>query len=132
MEAKLKTKRCTASTQDGRPCRAYALVGSSFCFWHDPGSAPARDVARRLGGGHRSSSSSPSLFAGLDLKKPNGLLSLTEALIQQTCTLPNSANRARVLGYLMLAQRRLIDLDLLAGRVDALERVLMRRKVPEE
>ncbi len=122
-------KRCSASNQDGRPCRAYALVDSSFCFWHDPASSTVRDAARRLGGDHRAPSADPGALSGVDLKSSEGLRSMAELLIQQTCGLPNSIQRSRALGYLMLAQRRLIEFDELAQRVQALEEVLKVKKV---
>ncbi len=45
---------CRHIRPDGVRCRANTLIGSKYCFFHDPQSAPARDAARRAGGVRRS------------------------------------------------------------------------------
>jgi hypothetical protein len=27
---------CRAKRKDGMPCRAHHIIGSSYCFWHEP------------------------------------------------------------------------------------------------
>jgi len=42
--------RCKATRSNGTPCRAAALAGGDFCFWHDPARRSARLDAARRGG----------------------------------------------------------------------------------
>ena len=41
---------CKATRSNGKQCRAAALAGSEFCFWHDPEHHAARRYAARRGG----------------------------------------------------------------------------------
>jgi hypothetical protein len=43
-------KSCTATKDDGKACKAAALPGSRFCFFHDPAKAAARRQAQSAGG----------------------------------------------------------------------------------
>ena len=43
-------KRCKARRPDGQPCRAPALAGTDYCYWHDPHRRAARRDAARRGG----------------------------------------------------------------------------------
>lgn len=43
-------KPCTGMKADGTSCRAAALPGSQFCFFHDPAKAAARRKAQSRGG----------------------------------------------------------------------------------
>ena len=42
--------RCTATCQDGQPCKSAALPGKRYCLFHDPEQAPMLEEARRKGG----------------------------------------------------------------------------------
>ena len=42
----MNARKCQATTQDGAPCRAYAVEGSDYCFFHDPESAVESRAAR--------------------------------------------------------------------------------------
>ena len=44
---------CKAIRSDGTPCRAHALRGGDFCFFHDPGQRDALIQATRKGGARR-------------------------------------------------------------------------------
>jgi len=46
----LKRRRCKGTASKGVACRAAALVGSEYCFWHDPHARAARSAASRHGG----------------------------------------------------------------------------------
>jgi len=43
-------KSCAATKRDGTACRAAALPGSRYCFFHDPVKAAARRNAQSRGG----------------------------------------------------------------------------------
>ncbi len=121
---------CAATTRSRRPCKAYPLAGSRFCFTHDPNRAESRSQARRLGGHNRTAPAKRLHFSATDLKTSQGLRAFAEELIRLTRDEKISSHRSRTLGYLMLAQRRLIELDDLNQRVQALENVLREREDP--
>jgi hypothetical protein len=50
MRKPVKKTYCTAIKPDGTHCKAHALMGSRFCFFHDPAKAAARDKAQSRGG----------------------------------------------------------------------------------
>ncbi len=122
--------RCAANTRSGKPCKAYPLAGSRYCFAHDPDRAESRSQARSLGGHNRSAPAKRLHFSATDLKTSQGLRAFAEELIRLTREEKISSHRSRTLGYLMLAQRRLIELDDLNQRVQALENVLLQREDP--
>ena len=43
-------RRCKGTASKGAACGAAALVGSEYCFWHDPHARAARSAAARHGG----------------------------------------------------------------------------------
>ncbi len=122
---------CSAKNSRGKQCRAAALHGSAYCYMHDPTLRRARSAARRRGGAHSrlSVEVDPS---NVDLSTTTGLRQFTEALIRATCALEPSAVRSRTLGYLTRTQGKLIELNELDLRLQALERVLLKREVPDE
>ena len=122
--------RCAAKTQSGQPCKAYPLAGSRFCFTHDPDHAAARSQPPRRGGILRTAPTDPGRFSSADLMTSKGLRAFAQELIRLTREEKISSHRSRTLGYLLLAQRRLIELDTLAERVHALESVLKNREDP--
>lgn len=47
---KTGNNQCTGKTSDGKRCRASAVSGSDFCFFHDPAKAAERRAAQSSGG----------------------------------------------------------------------------------
>lgn len=43
-------RQCRWVKADGTPCQANALLGSDYCFFHDPDKAGEREAAQRAGG----------------------------------------------------------------------------------
>jgi hypothetical protein len=44
------SRQCKGTTADGTRCRANAMTGSEYCFFHDPATAEEREAARQAGG----------------------------------------------------------------------------------
>lgn len=44
------SKHCTFKHPDGTSCRGYRITDSLFCYWHCPGKAQERQLARERGG----------------------------------------------------------------------------------
>jgi len=117
-------KRCKATTRSGEPCKAYALEGSEFCFWHDPERKAERHAARAKGGQARH---------GRTVKPPNGrdpvtvesaadVLPILERAINDVLALENSISRARAIGYLAGQVVKAFEVTELEQRVEALEK----------
>jgi len=43
-------RKCEMTADDGKPCKAWALKRSSYCFFHDPENAEEAQKASRKGG----------------------------------------------------------------------------------
>ncbi len=102
-------KICAKTTKTGKRCKAYAQAGSDFCFTHDPKSAPARRIARKLGG-YNSRQTPRSPFPKCDVSTAKGLIAFVDALIHETWSLGNSVGRVRALSQLTQLQNELVNL----------------------
>ncbi len=120
-------RRCAAQTRAGHRCRTNAMADSDYCFWHDPATASARAAACRQGGYNTRRPRTPApKLSHLDLKTPAGLLAFAEEVMRATCNHGLSIERSRALGYLMLAQKRFLELSRLAARLHAVEATLQK------
>lgn len=93
--------QCKANNRFGNPCASAALIGSDYCFFHDPSTAEDRKIATRKGGHARYgqslavTDSSPMEFYSME-----DVIDLLTLAINDTLLLGNSATRNRTLGYL--------------------------------
>lgn len=127
-------KLCASLRKDGKPCEAFAVHGSAFCFHHDPGKAAERAAARSAGGKARH---------GRQVKQPGGLADkvgdrqfrtladmviLVEIAARSTLNLENSVARNRCLGYLARCWADLYQAGELEERLAALERTVQEER----
>lgn len=112
---------CQAKTKRGKPCNAYAIEGSKFCFTHDPHRAAERAIAHKKGGENRSRATNAAPFPDCNVKTAGGLLSLMEHVFKDTWTLETSVARSRTLGYLAQVQKGVLEVGELEERVARLE-----------
>ncbi len=117
---------CAAQSKSGQPCQAYPIAGSRYCFAHDPERAGDRADARRRGALVHNQRTPALKLSHLDLKTPAGLLAFAEEVMRATCNHGLSIERSRALGYLMLAQKRFLELSSLAARLHAVEATLQK------
>lgn len=101
-------KICVKMTKTGKRCKSYTQAGSDYCFTHDPDSAPARRIARKLGG-YNSRQTPRSQFPKCDVSTAKGLIAFVDALIHETWNLGNSASRVRALSQLTQIQNELVN-----------------------
>lgn len=114
--------RCTATATNGKRCRAGALKGSEFCFWHDPTQERERAKARKKGGQRRRVD-----HAGDPFTLPETFISVTDAnklldyILAEVLPMENSISRARVLLSIHESFLRAIEIGELEKRIAALE-----------
>src|SRR5687767_11958093 len=115
--------KCKAIGRNGAACRMRPLRGSGFCFTHDPKNRPGRKAARQKGGRRRSSVRSLRLVSEpIGLGDPVAFRTLLERAAADAARLPNTANRARALGYLAGLAIKLIEVTEIDVRISALEK----------
>lgn len=112
---------CQATTKGGKPCSAYAIEGSQFCFTHDPTREAERAEAHKRGGESRPRPTNDAPFPNVDVKTANGLLFMMEDLFKDTWTLETSVARSRTIGYLAQVQKGILEVGELEDRVKRLE-----------
>jgi len=94
--------RCEATTKAGGRCANYALVGSVFCFVHDPTKAQERKEARSRGGRARHGRTLAHVHNGdpVHIECLADVVTVLEAELNALLTLEVSISRARAVGYL--------------------------------
>ena len=89
---------CQARRSDGGACRMHPLVGSPYCWSHDPTHAVEAAEARRRGGLRKSKEQ--AIRGAYDVEGMQTLEDVrrvTEIAIMDTLLLENSVGRSRVL-----------------------------------
>ena len=119
------TKRCTAKTKRGLPCKGWAVSGSDFCFVHDPSLAKERAAARSKGGRARHGRRIGQTGAGdpVILGDVGAVVRLLERVINDALSLENSLQRARTVGSLAGVVLKGLEVGELEDRVSALEQL---------
>ena len=115
--------RCKAlSKSSGKQCRAGALPGHEFCFWHEPTNERERVKARKKGGKYRRVEHAgdpltlPQTFATVeDVNK------ILDYVLAEVLPMSNSIARARLLLSIHDSFLRAIEIGELENRIAALE-----------
>ena len=116
---------CQAQVQ-GRPCRAYALSGSTFCFWHNPEAREARSAARKLGGFRRRRSLAS---VSVELKTPGDVVVLLAGELSALLSrVEPGEGRARAVSSLCGCALKALEQGDLEARLSALEEASCQRK----
>ena len=114
--------RCTATATNGKQCKAGALKGSEFCFWHDPASERDRQKARKKGGYSRKTPHVGDPFTIPEtfdtVQDANKLL---DYILAEVLPMENSIPRARILLSIHESFLRAIEIGELEKRITALE-----------
>lgn len=114
--------QCTATTADGKRCRAPALQGRPFCFAHDPDRAAERADARQRGGYNRRTPKAlgPDGYP-TRLRCVGDVQGLLEAALADTVQQENSGSRTQALVRLALGALKVLELGDLEERLAVLE-----------
>jgi hypothetical protein len=122
------SRGCTAAREDGSPCGATRRRDVSFCFWHDPASAPEAAEARRLGGiGRRRESAVAIAYDVSGVATLEELARILEIATLETLALPNSIGRSRTLVDIVRAGLEVREAGQLEARLAALEAAVSKR-----
>jgi len=113
--------QCTAQAQSGRRCRAQAMTGARYCFWHNPETQAARAQARKKGGFNRRrmagsvavSIETPADVVAILADELGALLGRVEA----------GATRARAVGALCSVVLKALEVGDIEARIAALEAI---------
>lgn len=121
---------CQATKPDGSRCRAAALAGSAYCFFHDPSMAEERRAAQSFGG-------SQNRMKTLDADAPDrkvedlgsvvGLMSETINQVRKGQIDPRVAN---AIGYLANVLIKAVEGSSLEDRLAEMEALVKGRPMP--
>ena len=118
------TSHCAHLQPDGRPCRAYPVMDSRFCFWHEPAKAGDLADAQRLGGARRKRERTLAVaFDFTGLGSMESIRRLLEIAATDTLGLDTSIAKIRALISVAVASAKLLETGELAERLAALEAV---------
>ncbi|MFC1898807.1 hypothetical protein ACFLXP_00520 [Chloroflexota bacterium] len=106
--------------KNGKPCRAYAVHNSKYCFVHDPANARKRAEARKKGGLHRRiiKRADHEYHPISSIKDINTIL---ETAINEACSLESSQSNLRTLAYLCQIAMKGQELGSLEERISTIE-----------
>jgi hypothetical protein len=116
---------CQAHNRQGRPCGAYALAGSNYCWTHDPDLREQRRLARSRGGQARHRQhitwSDDTHGPSIHIRSVTDVLALLERALLHEVTLENSHARNACIGRLCLVALKALEVGALEERIAALE-----------
>lgn len=121
MKKRQPVRPCRATKQGCESCQTTALLGSDFCYFHDPLTAAERREAQALGGRQAlklmTAETSSHLFQKRSIRYERGLID------------PRVAN---AVGYLANILIKAFEHDELETRIERLEALLERRSEARE
>jgi len=115
------TGNCKATTRGGRPCQAFPVAGSDFCFWHDPSRAAQRTLARKKGGRARHGRRLSTTGEIVKLGSVADVVALLEGAVGDLLELENSVARARAVATLAGVVVKALEVSELEDRIARLE-----------
>ncbi len=119
---------CAYVKDTGEHCRQAPLLDEEFCFWHSPEHQQEAAEARRLGGLRRRREKTVATAYDVEgLGSVDNIRRLLEIAVVDTLGLENSVARSRTLAYLSAVAAKLLELEDLEGRLQALEETVEPR-----
>ncbi len=117
--------KCIAHTSKGQACQSFTVVGSEYCFAHDPALRTKRKQARSAGGKARHRRhitwADDELRAAVRIRSVADVLALLERATVDELRLENSHNRNRTIASLATAALKALEVGELEQRLVALE-----------
>jgi hypothetical protein len=113
--------RCAQLKRGGARCGAKALLGSPFCFFHDPAAAQARAAASKRGGEHNRAAVLPSATPDFPLNSATDAAALLSQTINQVLRGRINPRIANAVGYLLTVQLKALEAGKTEERLAALE-----------
>ena len=121
-------RQCRAMTADGSRCKAAALTGSDFCFFHDPDRAEERREAQILGGRQGKARTLAEDEADLPIESSQDVVRLLSDTINQVRKGQLDPRVANAVGYLSNVLLKAVEQGDLEDRLAALEAVVDSRR----
>ena len=122
--------KCTATASSGGQCKANALKGDEYCFWHSPSQGHERAKARKKGGERRRT---PHVGDPFTLPETFETIATANKILDYTLAevlpMENSISRARVLLSIHESYIKVIEVGELEKRLTDLEALLLRQTV---
>jgi hypothetical protein len=115
---------CKGIRDGGNACRANAMRGSEFCFWHDPHRRPELISASRRGGARKSVE-----LPEADLLTPLRARRILAGAVAAVAAQSLGPGTGRAIGYLLQVEARIRESHELEDRVTALERTAEQKGV---
>jgi hypothetical protein len=122
-------RRCQGARADGQSCGMAPMVGSDYCWAHDPTNAEAAAEARRLGGMRRKREGTVAgayQFEGLG--NVQDIRRLIEIAVLDTLGMENSIQRSRTIAYLAQTALKSLEVGEVQDRLAVLEESVLGRR----
>ena len=123
-----KIQTCKSKTKGGKHCRAAALPGSDFCFFHDPEQKDQRREAQSAGGSHGRIRTLPEDTLDVTVKSCSDVVSLIGMTINQVRRGQVDPRIANAVGYLANVLIRAVEQSEVEQRLAALEAIVNRQR----
>jgi hypothetical protein len=118
---------CEMIKSNRERCRAMAMAGSQYCFFHDPTAAEARKAAQRQGGQANGLEVLPADVADVPLHSGKDVAAFLAETINQVRKGRVSPKIASTVGYLCSLLMKALDTTDLEERLAKGEQVLQMR-----
>lgn len=113
--------KCTHLKENGDTCGAQSMIGSKFCFSHNPDCKDQKLEAVRRGGLHKPDKDERPL-APLPAKSVEDIRNLIEDTVNRIRTEPLTHQKANSIGYLLNITINAIEVAEVEKRLEALEK----------
>jgi hypothetical protein len=117
-------KTCQAVKPDGSRCKAAALPGADFCFFHDPSKADERREAQSLGGRQNRMKTLDATVPDVKVEDCRDVVRLISETINQVRKGQIDPRVANAVGYLANVLIRAVDQAEMERRLAELEAIL--------
>ena len=123
--------QCRGTKADGTPCRANAMTGSEYCFFHDPAKAEEQEAARQAGGRVGKTTVLSPDTPDAPLSSMADVVALLGQTINQVRRGEVDPKVANAVGYLASALLRALEQGDIEKRLAELEAIIKGQGVPE-
>jgi hypothetical protein len=132
MKKRKTVSQCKAKKPDGASCQSAALLGSDFCYFHDPAKAAERREAQALGGRQNRMKTLGTAAPDVKVKNCGDVVALLSETINQVRKGVIDPRVANAVGYLANVLIKAFEQDELETRIEKLEALLNGRSQASE
>ena len=118
--------KCTHKKKSGSICKANAVNGSKFCFFHDPANDNERKIAQSSGGkGNKIVVNDP--LEPIELKTAQDVVNLLEDTVNRVRSGELDVKIGNCLGVLSGQVIKALEIVSVSNRVEIIERAILER-----